>query len=178
VRFAWRLWATYAGGARSCELTGASAHGRASCSRTRRTWQTWRRTTARREVLYDALEHHGKVHCFSRLCAPEAMAEADPVLCLCHPNELAAVPDEIELMARVPVPNESSSTMKYFVFRYRTKPPHWAAQDGWMAGIAGPYPEGGPVSPAAPGTFSRFEAYDSKTPEEHVRTTHELTAAR
>jgi len=98
------------------------------------------------------------------------------VLWLCHPNELAAAPDEIELMARVPVPGDTSSDLRYFVFRYRTKPPHWAADKGWLAGVAGPYPSAGPVTSSASGTFSRFEAWESRTAEEHVRVTHEATA--
>jgi hypothetical protein len=131
-----------------------------------------------RMVLYDALEHHGKLPLFPlQYATPEAIAEADLVLWLCHPNELDAAPDEIELMARIPVPGEPSTDMRYYVFRYRTKPPHWATNDGWLAGVAGPYPASGTASPGAAGTFSRFEPYDSRTPEEHVLVTHEATTA-
>src|SRR5688572_28433703 len=57
-----------------------------------------------RKVLYDALEQHQKLALFpSRYLTAEAMAEADLVVWLNHPNELAAVPDEIELMATLPV---------------------------------------------------------------------------
>jgi len=131
-----------------------------------------------RMVLYDALEHHGRLQLFpAQYATPEAIAEADLVLWLCHPNELDAAPDEIELMARIPVPGDPSSDMRYYLFRYRTRPPHWAAKDGWLAGVAGPYPVSGTVSAGAAGTFSRFEPYDSRTPEEHVRVTHEATSA-
>jgi hypothetical protein len=180
---AWRVWATYAGGARVyAELTDriGPVEQRLAAGQDPDPADVLRfaQDRATRKVLYDALDHHGKLQLFPAAYAtPEAMAEADLVLWLCHPNELAAPPDEIELMARVPVPKEPSSAMKYFVFRYRTKPPHWAAKDGWLAGIAGPYPETGSVSPGASGTFSRFEAYDSRTPEEHVRVTHEATTA-
>lgn len=130
---------------------------------------------ATRRVLYDALEHHGRLSLFpAAFLTPESMAEADLVLWLTHPNELAAPPDEIQLMKIVPAPRVSYAGQRYFVFRYRTLPPHWAAKDGWLAGIAGPYPADGTVVPGADGTFSRFEAYDSRTPEEHVRVTHDV----
>jgi hypothetical protein len=183
VFVAWRLWATYLGGARVyAELTSRiePVEQRLAAGREPESSDILRfaQDRATRKVLYDALEHHGRLHLFPEAYATaEALAEADLVLWLCHPNELAAVPDEIELMARVPVPNEPSSNLSYLVFRFRTRPPHWAAKDGWLAGVAGPYPETGPISPGAAGTFSRFEAYDSKTPQEHVQGTHELTSA-
>ena len=131
-----------------------------------------------RIVLYDSLEHHSKLHFFpAQYATPEAIAEGDLVLWLSHPNELDAAPDEVQLMGRIPVPGVPSSDMRYFLFRYRTKAPHWAAKEGWLAGVAGPYATSGIVSARAAGTFSRFEPYDSRTPEEHVRVTHEATTA-
>jgi hypothetical protein len=106
------------------------------------------------------------------------MAEADLVVWLNHPNELGSVPDEMELMASLPVPAAGSEGQRYFLFRYRMRPPHWAAENGWLAGVAGPYAINGPVLSGASGTFSRFEPYDSKSPEEHVRATHQLMVER
>ncbi|HET7291739.1 MAG TPA: hypothetical protein VFM88_04890 [Vicinamibacteria bacterium] len=128
-----------------------------------------------RKVLFESLREYGRLDLFPREHLTwEALAEADLVLWLWHPNELAAPPDEIELMKQVPAPDaEGSRELRYFVFRFRTKPPHWASEDGWMAGVAGPYPTSEAPRPYARGTFSRFEAYDSRTPEEHVRVTHE-----
>ena len=126
-----------------------------------------------RKVLYDALERHQKLDLFpASWLTAEAMAEADLVVWLNHPNELAAFPDEIELMATLPAPGADSERQRYFVFRYRMNPPHWSAKDGWLAGVAGPYPVDGPVAPHATGTFSRFEPYDSKPPEAHLQATH------
>lgn len=180
---AWRLWATQKGGEdvyvrltrRIAAVEDRLAAGQdpdpADVERFARDRET-------RMVLWDALEHHGKLHCFPAMYAtPEAMAEADLVLWLSHPNELAAAPDEIELMARLPVPGDRAGEMRYFVFRYRTKPPHWAAENGWLAGVAGPYPAVGSVTVPGPGTFSRFESWESRSPEEHVRMTHEATTA-
>ena len=133
-----------------------------------------------RKVLYETLSSFERLELFPEEYAnQEALAEADLVLWLCHPNELTSAPDEIELMATVPSPgSKPDGPARYFVFRYRVNPPHWAAKDGWMAGIAGPYPEEGEAIPHGQGTFSRFDAYDSKTPEEHVAATHDLVMGK
>jgi hypothetical protein len=57
----------------------------------------------------------------------------------------------------------------YYLFRFRTLAPHWAAKDGWIAGVSGPFRrKEEPTTNALGGTFSRFNAWDKKTPEEHV----------
>jgi hypothetical protein len=180
----WRLWATLAGaraayrrlleriGPVKARLVAGQEPDAADLERFARDRET-------RKVLYEALEHHDKLALFPpQYLTAEAMAEADLVQWLCHPNELGTAPDEMELMATVPAPAEGFAGQRYFVFRYRTKPPHWAAPDGWLAGVAGPYsPDGPPVSSAS-GTFSRFEAYEARTPDEHVRVTHDLVVGR
>src|SRR5688500_8938584 len=89
------------------------------------------RDRSTRKVLYDALDHHQKLGLFpAEYLTREAMAEADLAVWLNHPNELGAVPDEMELMATVPAP--ALEHQRYFVFRYKTNPPHWAAKDGWL----------------------------------------------
>jgi hypothetical protein len=102
----------------------------------------------------------------------ELMAEADLVAWLCHPNELGGPPSEVELISRVPEPDASSPDRIYFVFRYRTEEPHWAAKDGWLAGVAGPYATAGTPEPQGRATFSRFEAVESRPPAEHVALVH------
>ena len=55
------------------------------------------------------------------------------------------------------------------MFRFRVFQPHWAADRGWMIGIAGPYLRS--LQPTAVGlgfTFSAFAAEDSMTLDEHV----------
>jgi hypothetical protein len=132
-----------------------------------------------RKVLYDALEHHRQLDLFPRqYLTLEAMAEADLVAWLCHPHELGTAPEEIELMATVPPPGEGFPRHQYFVFRYRTRPPHWAASRGWLAGVAGPYPVDGPLQTSGRGTFSHFEPYDSRTASEHVQATHDAIVPR
>ena len=75
-------------------------------------------------------------------------------------------------MARIPQPGASSQDSAYFVFKYRMHEPHWAAKDGWLAGVAGPYDTAGEPCSSGRGTFSRFEAIDSRSPEEHVAIVH------
>ncbi|HUF28421.1 MAG TPA: hypothetical protein VMM18_15700 [Gemmatimonadaceae bacterium] len=120
-----------------------------------------------RKVLHDVLAASGRLHLFPRQWLTwEAMAEADLVAWLCHPNEMSAPPAGIEMMARVPAPD--GAVGDFFVFRYRMEPPHWRASDGWLAGVAGPYEAAGDPAPHGPGTFSHFEKFDARTAEEHV----------
>jgi hypothetical protein len=177
----WRLYATIAGGrrayrvrmARIAPVIEALDAGRDPGEADLVTFARDRRT---RQVLYDALEHHDKLALFPKeFLTWDAFAEADLVGWLGHPNELGAAPDEIELMATLPAPRAQGH---YFLFRYRTLAPHWAAGDGWMAGVAGPYDLTAVPRPFGPGTFSRFEAYDSRTPEEHVEVTHRVVVER
>jgi hypothetical protein len=175
---AWRVRATMVGGERSygalaariATVEAAIAEGRDPDPGAVARFAADRAT---RRVLYEALEHHGRLALFPReYLTQEAMAEADLALWLNHPNELGAIPDEMERMASVPVHGGTFDGLTYYVFRYRMNPPHWAASDGWLAGVTGPYPKSGPVIASAPGTFSRFEAYTARTPAEHVAVTH------
>jgi hypothetical protein len=126
-----------------------------------------------RKVLFDTLENFDKRDLFpERFRTWELMAEADLVAWLCHPNELGSPPSEIELVARVPEPDAPSGDSVYFVFRFRTAEPHWAAKDGWLAGVVGPCATTDPPAPYARGTFSRFEPIDSRTPADHVAMAH------
>jgi hypothetical protein len=125
-----------------------------------------------RKVLFDTLESFDKTALFpEQFRTWELMAEADLVAWLCHPNELGVPPSDIELVARVSEP-DAAETSVYFVFRFRTSEPHWAAKDGWLAGVVGPCDTTAPAAPYARGTFSHFEPIDSRTAEEHVAAAH------
>jgi hypothetical protein len=133
------------------------------------------RTT--RKVLYETLEAHDRLDLFpDAFRTQEALAEADLAAWLSHPNEMGAPPDEIELMDTAAAPGRDGQV--YYVFRFRMRAPHWAAGDGWMAGVAGPYDLQGSLTTHGRGTFSRFEAYDSRPSEEHVLVTHRLVIER
>jgi len=130
------------------------------------------------EKLYDVLlELDGK----QALLPPtwrtqEALARADLTNWLTFPTELGAAPAEMVLMKVVPVDAGRGEVLEFYVFKFRTKPPHWAADKGWMAGVAGPYLRGAPPSADGSHTFSSLEPADSMTPEEHVGNVAEIIA--
>jgi hypothetical protein len=83
------------------------------------------------------------------------------------PTELGAPPDEIQLVKSIPI-----DAMIYYVFKYRTKAPHWAARNSWMLGVSGPY-----VSETLPydvphRVFSRFNTVENISPEEEAYWVH------
>jgi hypothetical protein len=125
-----------------------------------------------RSTFYRLLRELGKESLYPRdLLNQEAFAESDLVNWLTYPTELGRVPDEIQLMAVVSFDTggPGGETYDYYVFRFRTHPPHWAAKDDWLAGVSGPFKRSQEPTPDAGGeTFSQFEAWDSKSPEEHV----------
>lgn len=106
----------------------------------------------------------------------EAFAVADMVDWLTYPTELAREPDAIEQMAVVSEDlGEPIGLADYFVFRFRTLPPHWAAEQGWMSGVSGPYPRAEEPTPDAQGqTFSTFQPWGEATPEQLVKEVQEL----
>jgi hypothetical protein len=102
-----------------------------------------------------------------------ALAESAMVTWLCHPAELAAAPDEIELMeivtSEATLPDGATDDLDYYLFRFRTLPPHWASDKGWLAGMAGPYLRAEtPTTHAQGSSFSAFHPWEAKTAEEHA----------
>lgn len=102
------------------------------------------------------------------------IAESDLVFWLMHPNELNAAPDQIELV-KEQSRNQDGQEQHYFIFKFRTLGNHWAAKDGWTAGIAGPYPKDSKLEPFPGCVFSRFEKIESRTPEGHLDVVLEMT---
>jgi hypothetical protein len=125
-----------------------------------------------RNRLYQALGKLGRQALFPASFRNQlAFAESAMVEWLAFPTELQRPPDQIELMKTVSVnAPEPDGPIEYYVFRFRVEDPHWAAHDGWMAGIAGPYRVKEKPTPNGLGeTFSQFESADGCSPEEHVR---------
>ncbi|GLC31662.1 hypothetical protein [Clostridium omnivorum] len=89
-----------------------------------------------------------------------AFAESNMVDWLIYPTELGRVPDYIELMNVFD--NEEE---EYYLFRFKCN----NDEDGWLAGVSGPYEKDEiPTTSAGGYTFSHFEKWESKTPEEHL----------
>jgi hypothetical protein len=96
------------------------------------------------------------------------MAEVDLATWLAYPTELGERPDEIEVVQTLES-NTPDGPCDLFVFRFRVLEPHWAADRGWMIGVAGPYLRS--LQPTSQGlglTFSRLEGEDAMTIDEHV----------
>jgi hypothetical protein len=120
--------------------------------------------------LYQALHELGRPSLFPEQYSEiHKIAESHLVVWLLHPNELRSAPDEIQL-AEVFEREEGDPPRKcrFFVFKFRTHPPHWAAEDGWMAGVAGPYWDGEKPLHSPGGVFSELESFDAFSPEEHL----------
>jgi hypothetical protein len=132
-----------------------------------------------RNTLFDFLLYHQKVALFpTRYRTAEAFAESALVQWLMHPNELGVAPDEIGLaeVVRDPVADTVVGCRnRWLVFRFRTRPPHWAAADGWMAGVVGPV-SGPPIEqfPDAAVVWSMFRPMDSASADAHVSAVREL----
>jgi len=122
-----------------------------------------------RNMLYNVLEERKLTALFpEQFRTQAAFAESTMVNWLTFPTELAEVPHEIELMKVIPV---EDGKRDMYVFRFRMLAPHPAARVGWMAGIAGTFPHGGPPTTNSHGdTFSHFKPWEGKTAEEHLAT--------
>jgi len=132
-----------------------------------------------RNSLWVGLAKEGRDDLFpDQYKTQESFAESDLAYWLGHPNELTTPPDIMELINTVPVDSGTGlGEVNYFVFRFRVKPPHWASDRGWMAGVSGPYlrdPDAPPAKP--PGTWSELEGLGDRSPEELVAFFHRRAA--
>ena len=93
---------------------------------------------------------------------PEMLAASELSRWIAHPMELGVHPEEIELMGSFPIMADSGLA-EAFLFRFREYPKPWESSEGWMAGIAGPFRDGTLIGFCC----SRFESWDSRTPEDH-----------
>jgi hypothetical protein len=92
----------------------------------------------------------------------EMLAASELSRWIAHPMELGTPPEEIELMGSFPS-KVHGGRLDVYLFRFREFPKPWEPDQGWMAGIAGPFENGESIG----SPWSRFESWDSKTPEEH-----------
>jgi len=102
----------------------------------------------------------------------EMAAESHMVNWLKFPTELDTIPSKIELISKELI-QDSDTTFTYYVFKFKTEPPHWAAKDGWMIGCVGPYKKSDISYAWARGTFSRFNSIDSISTKDEAKWCHE-----
>ena len=134
-------------------------------------WEHVAASPEMRSWLFDNLKRLGKAQLFpAKWATQKALAEAEMVRWLTFPTELGRGPDDIELMKVVSEDfGPPNGVLEWYLFRFRTQPPHWSAKYGWIAGVAGPFKKADAPSTAAYGdTFSAFARWDSKTPEQHI----------
>jgi hypothetical protein len=106
------------------------------------------------------------------------LAESDLVNWLIRPVELDRAPDEIELVQTVQFETPTEGPADYYLFRFRTEPPHWASRHDWLAGVAGPFlRKDQPTVHSLGDTFSAFTPWDRKSETEHVDDVRELARA-
>jgi hypothetical protein len=107
-------------------------------------------------------------------------AESSLAQWLEFPTELDACPDEIEHIKRVTIDFDGRNNfIHYEVFKYRVNPPHWAAENGWMLGVVGPFFDDSKPYDFPAATFSRVSStVDKITPEEEVKWVHENIGMR
>lgn len=108
-----------------------------------------------RPLLYQALKHFERLDLFPKhLTTPEAQAEAMLAYWMMHPNELQDAPEKIELAEKV-TRELDGQRCDYYVLRYQMADGHWAAKDGWLLGLAGPFIENDVPYSGVAGAFSR-----------------------
>ena len=123
-----------------------------------------------RGSLFASLKEIGRPELFPREYASQpALAESVMVTWLSFPTELGCEPDDLELMQTIQVKKwRRMHGMEYYVFRFRTYQPHWAAADGWMAGVSGPFsPNESPTPDSGCNTFSQLTPWDQMSPRQH-----------
>ena len=110
-----------------------------------------------RNWLYTYLDSTNQLDRFpSEFRTQEAFAISDMVNWLVYPTELGRAPSEIEVVHAVE-DSFDGETYVHYVLKFRTVPPHWSAEDGWMLGVSGPFRiTAGPSAEAYGDTFSTF----------------------
>lgn len=132
-----------------------------------------------REMTFQLLAEHNKTELFpTEFLSIESGAESSLVNWLEFPTELDGVPDEIEEVERVKIEFDGNNVY-YHVFKYRIDEPHWAAKDGWMLGVVGPYFDDSKPYDFPAATFSRCSSkFGEIDPKDEAKWVHENIAMK
>lgn len=123
-----------------------------------------------RPLLYAMLTHFERLDLFpARYLDTASQGEAELAYWLMHPNELQDAPEQIELVESIVTAlGDEGERGEFLVFRYTMRQGHWAAKDGWLLGVAGPYSQDD-VPYSGAGAFSRAgDKYGEVGPNELV----------
>jgi len=134
-----------------------------------------------RQTAFQLLADHDKTNLFpNEYNTLIKGAESNLANWLEFPTELDACPDEIEHIKRVTFDFDGQNNfVHYEVFKYRVNEPHWAAKDGWILGVVGPYFDDSKPYDFPQATFSRISStLDKVTPDEEAKWVHDNIANR
>lgn len=116
---------------------------------------TFARKPQFRYLLHALLKHCNRLDLFpDEFLSDEAQGAAKLAYWMMHPNELEDAPQEIELVERVTRP-VAGRECSFLVYRYRMPEGHWAAGDGWILGLSGPFGKDDPPYAGPAGAFYR-----------------------
>jgi hypothetical protein len=125
-----------------------------------------------RQLAFLVLKEHNKSHLFPQdYYSTEHFAESNLATWLEFPTELEKCPDQLEYLEKVSF-QHNGKNMHYHVFKFRVREPHWAAKQGWMVGVVGPYHEHSRPHDWPYATFSRFKKLQEKTAKEEAEWVH------
>lgn len=132
-----------------------------------------------RELTYQLLKEHNKTNLFPKdYLTIESAAESNLVNWLEFPTELDKAPDKINHLEKVIIDFDGNNII-YHVFKYMTNKPHWAAENGWMLGVVGPYFDDSKPYDFPAATFSRCSSKVSEIePKDEVKWVHENIALK
>ncbi|MCF6308243.1 MAG: hypothetical protein L3J09_09825 [Flavobacteriaceae bacterium] len=132
-----------------------------------------------RELTYQILYEHNKTELFPKeYLTIESGAESKLVNWLEFPTELDKTPDDIKHIEKVKIEFDGNNVF-YHVFKYMTNKPHWAAENGWMLGVVGPYFDDSKPYDFPAATFSRCSSKVGEIePKDEVKWVHENIALK
>ncbi|GGB81619.1 hypothetical protein [Dyadobacter sediminis] len=132
-----------------------------------------------RQTTFELLADHNKTYLFPKEYNTLIKgAESNLANWLEFPTELDACPDEIQHIKRVTFDFDGQNNfVHYEVFKYRVNEPHWAAKEGWILGVVGPYFDDSKPFDFPQATFSRVSStLDKVTPDEEAKWVHKNIA--
>jgi hypothetical protein len=131
-----------------------------------------------REMTFQILVESNKTNLFPKeYYTIEKSAESNLCNWLLFPTELDACPDEIEYLKKVTIDFDGNNVY-YYVFKFRVNEPHWAAKNGWMLGVVGPFFNDSNPYDFPSATFSRLSKLEEVKPEDEVKWVHENISLR